>query len=587
MSQNSFNEQHEWKWLFENAIDWKTINKLYYFDDGSQSDFSSDRELLDYYGEFLDQLCQWMEEKVKPRAHLLDREGAGEVKDGEMILGPLLEQTYREAKDIGFFEISAPRSHGGMGLPFSVVAQSFIHLSKACLATSCQLNFFIAMMDMLERFGDKEDCERFIPQIIAGDLSGSMCLTEPEIGSDLGNIQTTATLQEDGTYLLNGTKIFITNAGGGLALILARIKGESEGLKGLSLFLAQQHIEKNGEKIQNYRVTKNEDKLGLAGTFTCEVVYENTVAKLLGEKNKGFAHMIHLVNQSRTGVGFQCVGALEGCLEYLENYAKERHAFGTPLVELPLYKHNLNSWKAELAGIRALVVDTMSLFDIFKFLDLKQTKTGDLSEREQEIFSDVKRRIRLRTPLVKFYSSEAYVRLSAKAMQAMGSYGYMKEYQAERFHRESFGPLMYEGTSQIQSLMVLKDLLLGLAKNPMNWMSQLAADYAKGKIAKNSAQSKVKKYRFEFHSAVSYLVLSTIGQNGLQSFLKIKEAFNDKTIAALMPHAETVTEALSYVETLAILADHAQKDQSRQAHFDDYEKLIRPRMKALMLSWKI
>ena len=223
-----------------------------------------------------------------------------------------------------------------------------------------------------------------------------MCLTEPGCGSDLGAIQSTATSLSDGTYLLNGTKLFITNAGGGLHFTLARIKGDKDGLDGLSMFFVKQDDERR--EGNNFIVVKNEEKTGMHGSFTCEVLYENSVCELVGKQGEGFKLMLHLMNEARIAVGMQGLGGLEGALEFAENYAKERSQFGRSISELPLMKRNLKDLRVERDAMRALMVDTTSLYDIFQILDLKERESDDLSEKEAELLKSTWKRVRKRTP---------------------------------------------------------------------------------------------------------------------------------------------------------------------------------------------
>ena len=189
-----------------------------------------------------------------------------------------------------------------------------------------------------------------------------MCLTEPGCGSDVGAIKTTAAPRDDGLYLLNGSKCFITNGGGGIGLVLARIKGDPEGTEGISMFLTEQKQE-NKEGL-NFLITKNENKMGMHGSFTTEVVYEDTVATLIGEPRKGFQSMLHLMNGARIGVAFQALGILEAAVKDAKEYAKERIQFGRPIAELPLMKRNLKDFEIELRGIRAswLIHQVTSMF---------------------------------------------------------------------------------------------------------------------------------------------------------------------------------------------------------------------------------
>ena len=585
---NFFSDNNEMKWLFDNAMDWESILSL----NGKDKDHR--KELLESYASLLAVIGKWSSEKVATRARELDKQGAGEIIDGTMKVGPILQKNYDEAQALGLHKLCAPESEGGTAAPFSLIFLSHILINRGCLATSCQLNFFSAFADMIELYCEKEDIERYLPEIYEGKLSGSMALTEPGAGSDLSAISTTATPSSDGQFNLNGTKCFITNAGGGISFVLAKIKGAPPGLAGISMFLVPQYIEVEGKKTLNYRITKNEDKMGIRGSFTCEVVYDNSWGKLLGQANHGLTYMLHLMNQSRIGVSLQTVGGLEACLAYVEKFAKDRKAFGRSLMDLPLYRHNFNSWKTELDAIRALVVDTISSFDIYRSLHLKKMKTGELNKEELKKFEIAKAVMRRRTPLVKYYGSEKYVEISGRCMQALGSYGYMKEYDAERFHRDSLGPIMYEGTSQIQALMVLKDTVKAIAKNPGNFMREMISDHPIKSIGprRDKWMKQSSSLRYEMNKNFSRLMLRTVSADLGFSPAKLKKLFSvsglldESKISALMIHAETITQAQSYIETLEVLSRHADMDASREILCSNYINLIQPRLKAIYETWK-
>ncbi|MEK6624399.1 MAG: acyl-CoA dehydrogenase family protein, partial [Bdellovibrionota bacterium] len=268
---NYYSDSKEWQWLFKNALYWDKILPLYYPTYPTDDGHKGPADIKQFLEELLSTTGDWCANVIEPRAAQLDVEGAGTLENGKTIPGPILSQLYKEASEMGAFGLTLPKKYGGMDVPISIGLMMLGQLGRACMASSSQVAFFGCVADMIHRFGEKVDQDNYIPRILRGELSGSMNLTEPGSGSDLGSLKTTATPQSDGTYLINGTKTFITNAGGGVGLVLARIKGAPEGLEGVSMFLVDQNADKN--KL-NYRVTKNEEKIGMHGSFTCEVVYE-------------------------------------------------------------------------------------------------------------------------------------------------------------------------------------------------------------------------------------------------------------------------------------------------------------------------
>jgi alkylation response protein AidB-like acyl-CoA dehydrogenase len=589
---NYYSDESEWKWLFHNAIDWDNILPLYYPEYPTADGFNSKEEVIQFIEELLIATGDWASGAVAGRAKALDEKGPGTVEDGWTKPGPELTEFYSEAKELQVIGLSAPVEFGGMGAPGIAGMLVFSQLNRACLSSATQLGFYTSMIDMVERFCEDEDKKRLIPMIVNGEISGSMCLTEPGAGSDVGSVKTAAVKEDDGSYLLTGNKMFITNGGGGFGFVLARVKGAPEGLNGISLFLCEQNL----DGVQNYKIAKNEHKMGLHGSFTCEVVYENSKAKLIGKENSGFRYMLHLMNEARVGVGLQCIGGIEATLSYARDYAKERTQFGKKLLDLPLYARNIKDWEVERDGFRALMVDTISYFDQYQKLDLKKRHEGALSPAEQKQYEHSKKWVRRRTPIVKGYGAETYTNLSQRGIQALGGYGFIEEYDAARFHRDSFASLLYEGTTQIQALMAMKDLMKFVMRNPTKYFTALvnANPIANFFGANSESESRFNDVQYVFKKNFVKLLIKTLKPGtdtedpaALRTFFNAKEWLKEENVMKLMVHAETILFALSYIEVLRVLMKHANKDDSRIQLFNDYYKLVKPRFAGIYEDWSL
>jgi hypothetical protein len=590
---NYYSDSSEWKYLFRNAINWDEIIPLYYPTFPTPQGFNNKEEIIEFFEQILETTGKWTGETLRARAKELDEVGCAKLNpDGSVELLEPISKTYQEAIKLDLIGTSLDERYGGMGLPLALMMTSFEQIARACVSTSTQLGFFTSMADMIERFCDEETRMRLIPKIIKGEISGSMCLTEPDAGSDVGSLRTSAEKQADGSYLLNGTKCFITNAGGGFGFILARIKGAPEGLSGISLFLAEEKL--NGK--QNYRVSKIEEKMGMHGSMTCEVVYDNTTAYLVGEEHEGFKIMLHLMNEARISVGLQSIGGIEASLERAREYAEVRKQFGKPIAELPLFKRNIEDWEAEQDAFRAFMVDTISSFDIFQKLDLKQRHHGELSETESKQLKRHHDITRARTPLVKYTGAELYCTLSVKAIQAFGGYGYMKEYDVERIHRDCFGALLYEGTSQIQALMAMKDYIKKIMKNPARYVQSMMAAHPIGTLGeKNEFKKTYLNLQYDFQKNIAGLILNCFnpGTGLLEKLTHLNAYFNkeywqdQEKLERVMTHAETLCQALSMIEILKVLGKQAARDSSRKPLFDHYLKIVKPRLTAIYHDWEI
>lgn len=585
-------DNSEWKWLFHNAIDWDKIIPLYYPSFPTADGFESKEDVLNFLEDMLKATGDWADGSVAARAKTLDEQGAGELVDGKTIPGEALQAFYDEAKELQVFGIAAPQEVGGMGAPAILGLLAFCQVNGACMSSGTQMGFFTSIIDMVERFCEPEDQARLLPKLVSGEMSGSMCLTEPGAGSDVGNIKTTATLQEDGTYLLNGSKIFITNGGGGMGFVLAKTKDAPEGLSGISMFLCEQEVDGK----PNYYIGKNEHKMGLHGSFTCEVVYENSKAKLIGKEHQGFRYMLHLMNEARIAVGLQCLGGIEWSLNYAKNYAKERSQFGKNLLELPLYARNFKDWEVERDAFRALMFDTISYFDQYQKLDMMKRHGAELSKEQTEQHDEAKKWVRRRTPLVKAYGAETFTLLSQRGIQALGGYGFIEEYDAARYHRDSFATLLYEGTTQIQALMAMKDLMKFVMRSPTKYFTSLvnANPIANFFGAGSECESLFNNAQYAFKKNFVKLLIKTLKPGtdtddpaALKKFFNAKEWLKEKNIEKLMVHAETIMFCLSYIETLRVLMKHANKDPKREELFHDYHKLVKPRFAAIYEDWNL
>ncbi len=599
---NFYSDSSEWRYLFRNAVDWDTLLPLYGRNQFPTKDgFRDQSELIDFYEELLSASGQWAAESVATRAAELDRVGGGSLVQDKVVLSEVLQKTYTEAAALDLLGMSLPTRFGGLGAPALLHLVVFAQLSRACVSTSTQIGFFSGIADMIERFCDAATQERLVPMIRQFKISGSMCLTEPGCGSDLGSIRTTAVKQADGRYLLNGSKCFITNGGGGLAFVLARIPGGPVGLKGLSLFFAEENLRlASGDSKHNYRVTRIEDKMGMHGSITCEVVYDNTVAELVGAEHDGFKLMLFLMNEARISVGLQGLGGIEASLAAARDYASQRQQFGKPLLELPLFRRNLQDWETEQDALRALLVDTLSFFDIFQKLDLKNRVTAPLAGADLALFKKAQKVVRKRTPLVKFYGAESYAELSQKAIQAFGGYGYMKEYNVERLHRDSFGALLYEGTSQIQALMSLKDFMQDLLARPQNFLKSLATysrrstETAFHNVFSGKQAFNLEKFELQWSGQIFKLLFRIFGtQLGAQlktlsGLSQLKKAFQaPAAMDALMTHSETFCKSQMYLETLRVLAKHAKADPQRKDLLERYALLVQPKLAAIYADWNL
>jgi len=308
----------------------------------------------------------------------------------------------------------------------------------------------------IERYGSEELRQRYLPRFVSGELQGCMDLTEPQAGSDLGGIVTRAT-EEHGRFFLDGEKIFITNGGSDVHLVLARDGAsfdQSRGTtNGLNLMLCPVTLP-DGRR-NGVRVARVERKMGIHGSPTCVIELEHAEAFLLGTRGQGFRAMLDLMNNARLGVGAQAIGVAEAAYRAAREYAAQRVQFGTPIVQQPLVKSMLTLMAINLQAARALLYRTCALIDmteaIRRYLHSERSARDPGRIALQEELEHNTQLIRFFTPLCKYYATEISNHVTRQGIQVHGGIGYMAESPAGHYHSDSIITTIYEGTSEIQA----------------------------------------------------------------------------------------------------------------------------------------
>ncbi len=362
--------------------------------------------------------------------------------------------------EAGFHNLAFPPEEGGMGMPVTIAfaSQEYFNAGNTSLGMYCST--LTGTAHLLMAYGSEEVKKMFLHKMITGEWCGTMCITEPGAGSDVGALKTKAVRQSDGTYLISGQKIFISNGEHDLTPniihpVLARIEGDPEGTKGISIFIVPKVlVNKNGSLGERNDMICSgiEHKMGMKGSATAVLNFGDNghcIAELLGPERKGIQVMFHMMNEQRILVGMQ--GMAQAGTAYLHalNFAKERKqgaAFGTRSAEQtaiighPDVRRNLLWMKAYTEGMRALILYTMYCMDL-------ETVTHNKDEKSR--WHDL---VEILTPICKAYCSDKGFETCVKAIQIHGGYGYCHEYKVEQCARDSKITSIYEGTNAIQAL---------------------------------------------------------------------------------------------------------------------------------------
>ena len=386
-------------------------------------------------------------EVVAPNAATVDTTGPT-LKEGRVEYAPASEENMQMFRKAGLMDISIPRQYGGLNFPTTIftMLEDLVARADAGFGNLWGLQ---ECAETINSFGTEEQRERYLPRIASGETM-SMDLTEPDAGSDLQSVRLKATYNEaEGRWYLNGVKRFITNGDADIHLVLARSEEGSSDGRGLSLFI----YDKRNGGVHTRRI---EDKMGIHGSPTCELVYNNAPAELCGSRKMGLIkYVMALMNSARIGIATQSVGLSEAAYSEAVGYADNRKQFGREIKNFAPVYEMLGEMKARLDASRSLLYATARNVDMtscFEILARERSLTPE-ERQEAKAFSRVADAL---TPIVKGMGSEICNRNAYDSIQVHGGSGYMKDYTCERLYRDARITSIYEGTTQLQVVAAIR-----------------------------------------------------------------------------------------------------------------------------------
>ncbi len=428
--ENFYLDNKDLQFVMSQMVDWTAI-----FD--ARGDLTNEDAMFETHEEAreanLDMLASPIGEisaqRIAPRAEEVDREGC-KLVDGEVIFPEALKRNLQDLAEAQLCGITLSPKYGGLGFSktFYTAATEIVSRADASL-----MNFFglQGIGETVEHFADEESKEQYLPDMASGAKTGAMVLTEPDAGSDLAAIRTRSDLAaqqdpETGMWYLKGTKRFITNGCGDVHVVLARSEDRA-GSRGLSFFLC--------EKGPTLHVRRIEEKLGIHGSPTCELYFDNTPARLIGKRGLGLArYTAWLMAAARLGVAAQAQGISEAALREGERYATEREQFGKPIAKHQAIQFMLADMAVQIDAARLLV-------------------------RKAALLQDAGKSSNLESSIAKLYASEMATRVCLDAIQIHGGYGYLKDWPVERYLRDAKLCEIGEGSSQIQRMVIARAVL--------------------------------------------------------------------------------------------------------------------------------
>ena len=456
---NFYSDKPELKFHLNNAL----MKKIVALREGDYSDAAKYdyapvdfNDAMDSYDRVLEIVGDVTANVVAPNAEGVDAEGP-HLKDGRVSYAEGTKENLANTIAAGMNGMTMPRRYGGLNFPITAytLANEIVSAGDAGFENIWSLQDCI---ETLYEFGNEEQREKYIPRVCAGETM-SMDLTEPDAGSDLQSVMLRATYSEkDGCWLLNGVKRFITNGDSDIHLVLARSEEGTRDGRGLSMFIYD-------KRQGGVDVRRIENKLGIHGSPTCELVYKNAHAELCGERRLGLIkYVMALMNGARLGIAAQSVGISQAAYDEALAYAKDRCQFGKAIVDMPPVYNMLATIKAKLDAGRALLYETSRYVDIYKsYDDIARSRKLTPEERKEQ-----KKYTRLADcfpPLAKGMNSEYANQNAYDCIQVHGGSGFMLEYACQRLYRDARITSIYEGTTQLQTVAAIRYVTTGTYMN--------------------------------------------------------------------------------------------------------------------------
>ena len=436
--------------LMKRIIELKERN----FADAKEYDYAPQdtEDALDSYRRVLEIVGDVCGEVIAANAESVDHEGPRVVNDHvEYASGTVRNIEALNAAGLG--GMTLPRKYDGLNMPVTCFAMANEMVARA----DAGFENIWGLQDCAEtinEFATEEIKQRFLPRVSAGETC-AMDLTEPDAGSDLGAVMLKATWDEAaGVWRLNGCKRFITNGDGDISLVLARTEEGTKDARGLSMLI---YDKRDG----GVKVRRIENKLGIKGSPTCELVFNNAPAVLVGDRKMGLIkYVMSLMNAARLGIAAQSTGLCEAAYREALKYAKEREQFGKAIYEFAAVREMLKNMEAKTIASRAMLYETARFVDIYKQLThISHDRSLEAEERQEMKFYN-----RLAdgfTPLAKMFASEYANEVAYDSIQIHGGSGYMKDYACERLYRDARIMNIYEGTTQLQVVAAINHVTKG------------------------------------------------------------------------------------------------------------------------------
>ena len=454
---NFFNDTSDFKFHLRHPIVQKIVSlKERNFEESDKYDYAplNHEDAIDTYEKILEIVGEICSETIAENAEGVDLEGPHLVNN-EVFYAKGTNADYKALYDAGLIGMALPRKYGGLNFPLLpyVMAAEMVARADAGFANIWGLQ---DCAETINEFGSEEQKEKFLPRFTRDGATAAMVLTEPDAGSDLQSVKLKATFDEkENIWKLNGVKRFITNGDADISLVLARSEEGTIDARGLSMFI----YDRNSHAVQ---IRHLEKKLGIKGSPTCELVFKDAPAELVGKERFGLIkYVMALMNSARLGVGAQSVGIADAAYREALKYAEERAQFGKVIVKFPAVYEMISNMRIRVEALRTLLYETTRFVDVTKVYE-EVMKERQLEPEERQEMKAYSKLANVFTPLIKLTASEACNKIAYDSLQIHGGTGFMKDFPIERIYRDARITSIYEGTSQLQAVAAIKGVTTGV-----------------------------------------------------------------------------------------------------------------------------
>ena len=470
---------------------------------------------LDTLEPIVEECAKFAEEVLAPINSIGDKNGAI-FDEGIVKMPPGFKEAYEKFTKAGWSSISLPSDIGGGGLPYGLSAAILEILCTANMAFVLGPGLSIGAISGINFHANQGQKDMYLPDLVSGNWTGTMNLSEPQSGSDLSNISTKATKQDDGTYRITGTKIWIGSGEHDLSeniihLVLAKVPGSPEGTKGISMFIVPKFVVNDDSSLGEHNKVNCisiEEKLGIHGSPTCVMEYDGSVGYLIGEENMGLNYMFTTINEARIRAGGHGLACTSGALQGASQYARDR-VQGRPIGMTK--EEAKDSTIIDHADVRRTLMTIKSYLDAMRYMNYDNHLMLDLEYfAEGELKDFGKERCGILTPITKAWISDLSVELTSMAIQVYGGMGYVEETGIAQYFRDARIAPIYAGTNGIQAEdLVFRKITLNDGKAVESLLKEMRTNISSMKEHENlePLSEILERHVAEIEEATQYLLI--------------------------------------------------------------------------------